>query len=432
MSVISPVTSERSAKPMAELHKAPPAGGLDISSAAFNADPYPVYARLRAEAPVYGVHLPTRDTLWLITRYDDVCAVLKDPRLLKDRFTVPSQRPGRQHWFRRLEQSKLMRPIKRNMLELDPPDHSRLRALVSKAFTPRMIEDMHDGIQALADELIDGAARRGGGGTIDVMRDYALPLPTIVIGNLLGVPAQDRRKFQRWTRAAMSVNSTWGLINAVPKLLAFARYIKRFIRRRRAQPRDDLMSALIRAEEAGDQLSDHELRAMVLVLLFAGFESTVHLIGNGVLTLLQHPDQLARLRADPGLIKPAVEELLRYASPAKITTDRYAAEDVTIAGVTIPRGEIVTAVVASANRDERQFPNPDLLDITREPNRHVTFGLGTHFCLGAALARLEGQIAIDTLLRRAPGLRLAVAPQDLHWRRGVFLRGLEALPVALG
>jgi cytochrome P450 PksS len=211
----------------------------------------------------------------------------------------------------------------------------------------------------------------------------------------------------------------------------FLRYTRKLIKARRAQPRDDLVSALIRAEEAGRQLSEDELVAMVVLLLVAGHETTVNLIGNGTLALLEHPDQLEKLRDDPSLIRPAVEELLRFGSPVEAATERFAREDVTIAGVTIPRGEMVLAVIASANRDERQFANPDKLDITREPNRHLAFGLGAHFCLGAALARMEGQIAIGTLLRRAPGLRLAVEPGALRWRPGLVLRGLKALPVSV-
>ena len=200
---------------------------------------------------------------------------------------------------------------------------------------------------------------------------------------------------------------------------------------RRVAPGDDLLGALVRAEEAGERLSEDELVAMVFLLLVAGHETTVNLIGNGALALLEHPDQMTRLRHDPERIKPAVEELLRYASPLETATERFAREDVIIAGVTVPRGALVYAALASANRDEREFPDADALDITREPNRHLAFGLGPHYCVGASLARLEGQVAIGTLLRRAPDLRLAVAPGGVRWRRGLVLRGLEALPVAL-
>jgi cytochrome P450 PksS len=250
---------------------------------------------------------------------------------------------------------------------------------------------------------------------------------------MLGVPREDRHAFHGWSNAVVSAgSSTWGLLKAVPNAGALIRYLRRIIKKRRADPQDDLVSALARAEEAGDTLSEDELLAMVFLLLVAGHETTVNLIGNGTLALLEHPDQREKLRNAPQLIKPALEELLRFASPVETATERYAREDVTIAGVTIPRGEMVFAVIASANRDDRQFANPDALDITREPNKHLAFGLGPHFCLGAPLARLEGEIAISTLLRRAPDLRLAVPPERLRWRRGLLLRGLEALPVTFG
>jgi hypothetical protein len=216
----------------------------------------------------------------------------------------------------------------------------------------------------------------------------------------------------------------------VPNTLLFLRYLRRFIQKRRIDPQNDLVSALIQAEEAGDRLTPDELMAMVMLLLVAGHETTVNLIGSGVLALLEHPEQMEKLRRDPGLIKPAVEELLRFTSPVEWATERYAREDVTIGAATIPRGAMVYVALASANRDDRQFTKPDALDITREPNKHLSFGLGPHFCLGAPLARLEGQLAINTLLRRLPDLRLATAPNQLRWRRGLLLRGLEALPVA--
>jgi cytochrome P450 PksS len=398
---------------------------VNIASPEHKADPYPFYARLRAEAPVARVTLPDRQTAWLVTRYDDVAAALKDERLVKDRSRALSpDQARRQPWV-----PGLFRPLMRNMLDLDPPDHTRLRALVHRAFTPRLVEQMRGRIQALADELLDAVERRG---RMDLVRDYALPIPTTIIAEMLGVPAGDRHRFHRWSRAIVSSSpSGWGMLRAVPSVIAFLRYIRRLIAARRAAPGDDLLGALVRAEEAGERLSEDELVAMVFLLLVAGHETTVNLIGNGVLALLEHPDQMTRLRHDPELIKPAVEELLRYASPLETATERFAREDVIIAGVTVPRGALVYAALASANRDEREFPDADALDILREPNRHLAFGLGPHYCVGASLARLEGQVAIGTLLRRAPDLRLAVAPGAVRWRRGLVLRGLEALPVAL-
>jgi cytochrome P450 PksS len=266
---------------------------------------------------------------------------------------------------------------------------------------------------------------------MDLIRDYALPLPTTIIAEMLGVPERERDKFHRWSNTIVSiVPSKWGLLKAIPSLIAFLRYIRRLVRTRRATPQDDLVSALVEAHEAGDRLSEDELLAMVSLLLIAGHETTVNLIGNGMLTLMEHPQQLEQLRDDPGLIKPAVEELLRYDGPLETATERFAREDVTIAGVTIPRGEMVFAVLASANRDERQFPHADSLDLNREPNRHLAFGQGVHFCLGAPLARLEGQIAINTLLRRCADLRLAVPRHTLRRRPGLVLHGFKSLPVA--
>jgi len=403
-----------------------PRDAVNIASPEFKANPFPFYARLRAETPVFCMTLPTGELAWLITRYDDVAMVLKDERFVKNTSNaLTPEQAAAQPWFRRW-----FKAIRRNMLDVDPPDHTRLRALVHNTFTPGLVEQMRERIQSLTDELLDAVQARG---HMDLIRDYALPVPTTIIAEMLGVPVADRHKFNRWSNAITSAGySTWGMVKSVPSALALMRYIRKIIKNRRAEPQDDLVSALARVEEAGDSLSEDELMAMVFLLLVAGHETTVNLIGNGMLALLEHRDQLDKLRATPSLIKPAIEELLRYASPVETATERYTREDVPIAGVTIPRGAIVLAVIASANRDERQFTNPDTLDVTREPNRHLSFGLGAHFCLGAPLARLEGQIAIATLLRRAPDLRLTVAPTAVRWRRGLVLRGLEALPVAFG
>jgi cytochrome P450 len=396
---------------------------VNIASPEFKANPFPYYARLRAEAPVYRMILPTKEPAWLITRYDDVAMVLKDERFVKDvSNALTSEQIARQPWFR-----KVFKTLKRNMLNQDPPNHPRLRALVHKAFTPRMIELMRDRVSDLTDELLDNVQGRG---QFDLIRDYALPLPSTIIAEMLGVPADDRHAFHRWSNALLTAAvSTPALLQAIPNIWALLRYMRKIIKKRRADLKDDLISALIRAEESGDRLSEDELLAMALLLLVAGHETTVNLIGNGTLTLLEHPEQMELLRSEPTLIRSALEELLRFASPVEMATERYTREDVTISGETIPSGEMVFAVVASANRDDRQFTSPDSLDITREPNKHLSFGLGAHFCLGASLARMEGQIAISTLLRRLPDLRMTVATDRLRWRGGLLLRGLESLPL---
>ena len=395
----------------------------ELTSPAFRADPYPTYARWRAEAPVCRAKLPDKQTVWLVSRYDDAVTVLKDPRFGNDREKVltPAQ-AARLPWT-----PSVVKRLSRMMLNLDAPDHTRLRALVHKAFTPGLVVNMLDRIQTLTDELLDVV---GGTGRMDLIRDYALPLPATIIAEMLGVPVRDRHKFHRWSNALVSASgSSWGMLMMVPPMWEFLRYIRKMIKLRQAEPRDDLISALVHAREAGDRLSEDELLAMIFLLLVAGHETTLNLIGNGVLALLEHPAELDRLRENPDLIKPAVEELLRYDSAVQMTSERYAREEVTIAGVTIAQGDTVHAMLGSANRDERHFECPDELDITREPNRHLAFGQGVHYCVGAPLARLEGQIAINTLLRRFPDLRLAVPPQALRRRRSLGLRGLVSLPV---
>ena len=264
------------------------------------------------------------------------------------------------------------------------------------------------------------------------MRDYALPLPATVIAELLGVPAEDHRKFHRWSNRIVSLSSGRDLVRALPAAVAFVRYLRKMSERRRKSPRDDLMSALVQAEEAGDRLSQDELLAMSFLLLVAGHETTVNLIASGTLALVEHPEQLARLEENPALVKPAVEELLRYTSPVEIATERYATRDLEVSGMAVPRGGMVLAVLGSANRDERHFDEPDDLNLARDPNKHLAFGRGSgHHCLGAPLARMEGQIAISRLLQRFPDLRLAVPPESLRWHRGLFLRGLGRLPLEL-
>ncbi len=401
---------------------------VNIAGADFKADPFPFYRRLREQAPVYRVRLPDRQMAWVVTRYDDVVTVLTDERFAKDAFRVLSKEQlAASPWLAKMLTPLLM-PLARHMLNRDPPDHTRLRALVQQAFSPRLVEGMRGRIETLADELLDRVIRRG---RMDLIADYALPIPTTVIAEMLGVPVGDRHKFHHWSSAMLSAGaSRFGLLRAMPSALRFMRYIRKLIQIRRANLRDDLISALITAKEASERLSDDELLSMILLLIVAGHETTVNLIASGMLALFEHPDQLEKLRNDPALIKPAVEELLRFTAPVETATERFATEDVELAGVKIAKGDLVIAAIASANRDESRFLNPDTLDITREPNKHVAFGQGIHFCLGASLARLEGQTAINALLARTRDLQLTVDPTALRWRSGLVLRGLKALPVS--
>ena len=396
---------------------------LNLVSPEFKADPFPFYARLRAEQPVSRVPInlaPGLREAWLVTRYDDVVALLKDPRFAKNR-----EHATKKPWL-----PEFVKPLERNMLDLDEPDHGRLRTLVHKAFTPVMVEKLQPRIQQIADQLLDAAERKNRGQrTVDLVRDFALPLPLTVIVELLGIPHEDRDRFHRWSKAALRPPTMLNTLRAMPSIWAWMRYLQRLFRELRAMPREGLMTALVQVEEAGDHLSEEELLAMAVLLIVAGHETTVNLIASGTLALLEHPAQMEQLRANPALIGAAVEELLRFCNPLETATMRFTVEDVTVAGTLIPRGALVLAVLASANRDEGQFDRPDDLNLARQNNRHVAFGLGAHFCLGAPLARLEGQIAINALLRRMPQLHLAVPVKALRWRATPVLRGLEALPV---
>jgi len=399
---------------------------MEPFGAATKSNPYPIYAHLRAHRPVHRLPLPDGRGLWLITRYDDVERALRNPRLVKNPRNALD-----------LDQLPLFpdeaRPMLEHMLSADPPVHTRLRALVHKAFTPRLVERLRPRVQQIADKLLDSVQHQGEAGKMDLIDDYAFPLPIIVITELLGVPSKDGAKFRAWSNAVVGVEVA-GDCELFPEprraaLTNFAAYLRSLFEEKRANPKDDLVSALLLAEEEGDTLSEGELVAMVFLLLIAGHETTVNLIGNGVLALLRHPDQLRKLRDDLTLIGPAVEELLRYDGPVETSTFRYAAEDITIDGVTIHKGDTVLVVLASANRDAARFADADQLNITRADNRHLAFGKGIHFCLGAPLARMEGQIAIGTLIRRMPALQSAVPLDQLEWRPGTLIRGLRAFPV---
>ena len=378
-------------------------------------DPYPLYDRLRREDPVHR----SSTGRWLLTRYEDCSSVLRHPAMS----TAQRQASGDS------DEAQLLAAYLSNlMLFNDPPDHTRLRGLVNKAFTPPVIERLRPRITELVDELLDVAAEAG---RIDVIAELGRPLPVTVIAEMLGVPAEDQGTFRGWSEAlAHTVDPDMDADAAAGAAVAgleFMAYFTAMAEERRQHPQDDLLSGLAAAEEEGDRLTADELVTNCILLLIAGHETTTNLIGNGVLSLLRNPDELARLRDDPSLVGPAVEELLRYESPSQHTA-RLAPEDVVLGGQAIRRRQAVIAVMAAGNRDPERFADPDRLDLTRPDNRHLAFGWAAHFCFGAPLARVEGQIAFATLLRRLPELRLEPGP--LVWRQNLGLRGLTALPVA--
>ena len=401
-------------------------------------DPLSVFARMRAQSPVTSVITPEGQRAWLITRYEDVRRALADPRLSKDwrKLRAPGFVPDPSVGF-----------LMAHMLNADPPDHTRLRRLVQKAFTPGRVAGLRPRIEAITASLLDampgggsGGGSGGGGrardadpardGVVDLITEFAFPLPMTVICELLGIPDDDREEFKTWSQVILSSTATFDEYRAAGG--AMYAYFTRLLADKRAAPADDLLSALITARDSGDSLDEPELLAMIFLLLVAGHETTVNLIATGTLALLTHPSEFSRLRSDPSLLPGAVEELLRFANPLNHATDRYAPEPLEVGGVLIPAGEPVLVVTSSANRDPARFPDPDRLDVGRDASGHVAFGHGIHYCVGAPLARLEGEIAFGALLARFPGLSLAVEPAALRWRPSSLIHGLETLPVRLG
>ncbi|MEE9587103.1 MAG: cytochrome P450 [Hyphomicrobiaceae bacterium] len=396
---------------------------LDLDSQAYKSNPFPTYARMHAELPVCRMKVPLIGRAWIVSPYDDVVALLKD----SERFVQEPQNAGRRRragvgWWA----PRLLRVLTENMLGRDAPAHRRLRGLVDQAFSRRHVMGMRPRIEAIADDLLDKMAASQ---DVDLMRDYARPLPLAVITELLGLPEEDRPKFTRWVRSMMRTPLVLRLLLSVPVMWQISRYLRGQFELCRESPREGLISGLVEAEEAGSHLSEDELLSMVFLLLLAGHETTVHLIGGGTFSLLRHPTELAKLKSDWSLIGSTVEELLRYCTPVEFSSIKYAVESTTIRGKEIARGDYVLAALAAANCDPTRFENPERLDIERNPNPHVAFGSGVHFCLGLQLARLEAQIALERLFKRYPELQLAVPAGNVKWLPALGLRGLDALPV---
>ena len=391
--------------------------GIDPFMPEHRTDPYPLYRRLRELDPVH--RSPAGP--WVLTRHADATAVLRDPRFSSNPVHLHGERP--QVGPRRIDTKVL--------LFLDPPDHTRIRSLVSKAFTPGRVRQLRAQVEAMVDELLDRAEERG---SLELIADLAYPLPVSVICELLGVPAVDRDVFRSWSSDASRLLDRdidldeEAMQRGGEAIAGFTEHFVALIGERRESPRDDLLSALIAAEEGGERLSWEELLSTIILLFLAGHETTVNLIGNGALALLRHPGELERLRREPALGASAVEELLRYDSPVHVTA-RIATTDLEVGGTPVAEGEQVVVLVAAANRDPAVFPDPDRLDLGRPDNRHLSFSAGTHYCLGAALARLEGEVALGKLVRRFP--RLELADPNPTYRDHLVLRGLRALPLKL-
>jgi cytochrome P450 len=399
----------------------------DLYSERYRAESYETFTRMREDDPVFcQVGFDGKTMLWFVTRYEDALAVLldderfvRDPALALEPDQLATLVGGMPEGVAFIES---------HMLTKDGDDHRRLRKLVSKAFTPRMVEQLRPHIQEIADELIDAVQDKG---RMNLVEDFAFPLPITVIAELLGIPVEDRDRFRFWSNAIMTPafepqDVAWFEV----MVREFIAYLRELFERRRSTPGPDLISALLQVDEGGDTLSEEELYSMVVLLIIAGHETTVSLISNAVLALLQNHDQREALERDPRLMTQAVEELLRYDSPVERSLNRWATIDIELGGQTIRKGEPLIVLLNSANRDPKRFDDPDRLDLERADVKHLAFGRGRHYCLGAPLARVEAEIALTTLLRRLPGLRLDMALEELRWRPVPLFRSLAALSVA--
>ncbi len=400
-----------------------------LSGETFKSDPYPSYEWLRENSPIFcRTSADGQARMWFLTRYEDVASALRDhKRFVKDvhstltaeeRAGLPAAPP-------------LYQLLTHHMLNADGATHARLRALVNQAFAARMVEQMETQIQAIAEQLIDRVEPQGG---MELIGDFALPFAVEVIGTMLGVAERDHRRLAAWSHVLVAPSASSERNQAKTARLRrvmedFVGYLQQLCDARRRTPQADLITSLLAAEEAGDRLSRDELYSMVLLIVVVGHETSVHLIGNAVRNLLQTRRDWERLRTTPAAIPQAIEELIRYDGPVERATMRFAAEDITLHGQTIRRGDAVSLVLAAAHRDACAFAGPDCLELDRPENRHLGFGLGVHYCLGAPLARLEARVALATLLRRLPSLALAVPADQLRWHTNPILRGVKRLPV---
>ena len=402
----------------------------DLTSKEFANNKYQYFEWMRREAPVAHCKYVTGKA-YVVSRYEDCVALLKDPRVVRDNRKIDTSSPLLPSFIPLPKSTEL---ILHSMIGSDEPDHKRLRSLVHQAFTRKSMSELSDRINKLTNTLLDKAeAKSKAEGSVDLKEAYALPIPVTVIQEMVGVSDTDMPRFYEGIEAIITgfsgVRIILTMLWDVPRLSSFVREL---IDRKRENPGHDMLTGLIQAEEEGQKLSEDEIVSMVFLIIAAGYQTTVHLITNGVIALLQHPDQLAKLRANPDLIDSAVEEILRFTSPVYLTELAYAGEDMQLHGVSIPKGKVVTACIGSANHDPEMFENPEVFDIERSPNKHLGFGSGIHACLGAPLARMEAKIALTNLLKRNPNLRLAVDSSELEFETTPGLHSYRHLPVVLG
>ena len=401
-------------------------GIYDLYSQDFARNAYAIFEDIRKDNPIFRQKgLDGETPIWFLSRFKDIEAMLKDDEhfVLDYRMVVNAEDLAR----RQGSMAGVMDMVNNHLLSKEGEDHRRLRSLVTLAFTPRRISDMRPRIQQIADELLDQVE---GIGQMDLVEKYAFPLPIIVIAELLGIPSEDRNQFRAWSdifvRPAMTSTAQDRFVQMA---MEFVSYLQELFDQRRENPRDDLISALLQAEEAGDKLKTEELFSMIVLLIVAGHETTVTLIGNATIAMLTHPEVMSRLREHPEEMSKAVEEFLRYDPPVNRAITRIVAQDVDLGGHHFKRGELVIALLGSANRDEEQYPDSARLQIERDNRAHLAFGRGVHYCLGAPLARLEGEIALNTLLRRLPGLRLTIPENELEYREVPLFHSLARIPV---
>ena len=391
---------------------------VEFNTPGFLKDPFPTLELLREEAPVYYAALNTGKPYWLVTKYEDALMIFKDPR-----FSKVAPNAGASPTVA----SKLFSHV---MLYMDGQDHTRLRQLIQKAFTPKLIDALRPRIQEITNDLLDQFIANG---KMDIISDYALPLPISMIAELLGIPGEDKELFRNWSNIILNVDLKVSMeerYQMMPGAIAgFTNYLQDIIEKKRANPANDLITSLVNSKEGSDSMNEDELMSTIFLLFAAGYETSVDLIGNGVLALIKNPEQLELLRNDPSLINTAVQEMLRITPPVSMASERYATEDIELNGSLIQKGDLVHISISSANHDADKFTDPEIFDIQRKDNRHISFGYGAHYCLGASLGVVEAEIAINTLIKRIPEFSLGEDIEQLEFKKNIIMPGLASLPI---